>query len=100
MADDAAPGAPAPLELLRDDTVGYCDPVTGACELPGAASNAAEPEHPQPRDQASPREGPRAVRPLIEARTPLSSDPPHRSYAPAAPAPARRRQPHAGRSPA
>ena len=54
MADDAAPGAQAPLELLQDDTAGYCDPVTGACELPGAAGNAAEPEQPQPQDQASP----------------------------------------------
>jgi hypothetical protein len=54
MANDTAPGTAAPLELLQDDTVGYCDPVTGACELPGAASNAAEPEQPQPQDQASP----------------------------------------------
>jgi hypothetical protein len=54
MADDTAPGAPAPLELLQDDTAGHCDPVTGACVLPGAASNTAEPEQSQPHDQASP----------------------------------------------
>ena len=50
MADDTAPGTPAPLELLHDDTAGYCDPVTGICELPGTAGNAAEPERPQPQD--------------------------------------------------
>jgi hypothetical protein len=46
MADDTVPGTPAPLELLQVDTAGYCDLVTGACELPGAATNAAEPGRP------------------------------------------------------
>ena len=50
MADVTASGPPAPLELLQDDAAGYCDPVTGICVLPGAASNVAEPERPQPQD--------------------------------------------------
>jgi len=45
MADDTAPAAPTPIELLPDDTLGYCDPVTGVCALPGAASYAAEDPH-------------------------------------------------------
>jgi hypothetical protein len=35
MADDTAPAAPIPIELLLDDTLGHCDPVTGVCALPG-----------------------------------------------------------------
>lgn len=46
MADDTAPAASTPIELLPDDTLGYCDQVTGVCALPGAASNATEPEDP------------------------------------------------------
>ena len=53
MADDTAPAAPTPIELLPDDTLGYCDPVTGVCALPGAASYAAEPQQSPPQDQAS-----------------------------------------------
>ena len=46
MADDAAPETPAPLELLHVDDAGYCDLLTGACELPGAA--------PMPRTAGAP----------------------------------------------
>lgn len=53
MADDSAPAAPTPIELLPDDTLGYCDPVTGVCALAGDASNATEPEQSLPQDQAS-----------------------------------------------
>jgi hypothetical protein len=53
MADDTAPAAPTPIELLPDDTLGYCDPVTGVCALPRPASHAAEPEQSLPQDQAS-----------------------------------------------
>ena len=42
MADNMPPTAPTPIELLPDDTLGYCDPVTGVCALPEAASNATD----------------------------------------------------------
>ena len=41
MADDTASETPAPLELLHHDNAGYCDPVTGICELPGAAGSVS-----------------------------------------------------------
>lgn len=36
MADDT-PTPAVPLQFIGGDPDGYCDPVTGACAVPGAA---------------------------------------------------------------
>jgi hypothetical protein len=51
MAD--TPPTLVPLQLIQSETAGYCDPVTGMCTAPQAASTAP-PSEAQPPDESDP----------------------------------------------
>lgn len=43
----------APLQFVESETDGYCDPVTGACAVPGAATATPTSEARSPAESAA-----------------------------------------------